>query len=503
MEAVIDRVCGLDVHQATVVACLLVGEPGKKPRKTVRTFRTVTRELVEMCLWLQEERCTHIAMESTGVYWKPVYAVLERPQAFALIVGNAHHIKNVPGRKTDVKDSEWIATLVRYGLIQASFVPAKDLRRLRDLLRYRRKLVEGRTTERNRVHKVLESANIKLSSVASDVFGVSGRAMLAAIVEGKLSPRKMADLARGQLRKKLLDLELALEGSVDEHHRMLLRLQLGRVDRITDDVETLERRIREELQPYELALELLQTIPGVDWVTAATIVAEIGTDMTVFANERCLSAWAGVACGNNESAGKQMGGRTRRGNVHLRTALIQAAIAASRTKGTYLKDKFHRLKARRGPMRAAVAVAHKILISVYHILSKGQPYEELGDTYLDSIDKHRTARHLVQRLKALGYAVKLEEPPDVTTALTEPDTGETSQQACPPVEIPTEPARPKAQRTNRKAKADVSVDAPSTRTSKRKTPTRRADQGRLPDDDVPPQKPDPDNPEGGAGSGFS
>lgn len=419
MEAVVERVCGLDVHQATVVACLLVGDAGKKPRKEVRTFSTVTRELIEMAQWLQEEGCTHIAMESTGVFWKPVYAVLERAGGFTVIVANAHHIKNVPGRKTDVKDSEWIATLVRHGLVRASFVPPKDLRKLRDFLRYRRKLVEARTSERNRVLKVLESANIKLSSVASDVFGVSGRAMLEALLEGKLTPREMAKLARGRLKQKLLDLELALEGSVEEHHRFLLRLQLARVDRLDQDIQKVDEAVHELLAPYQRQLALLCEIPGVDWVTAATIIAEIGVDMRVFANERALSAWAGMAPGNHESAGKQKHGRSRRGNVHLRTALIQAAICASRTKGTYLKDKFHRLKARRGAMRAAVAVGHKILIAAYHMLSTGQPYAELGEGYLDALDKHRTAHHLMQRLAALGYRVTVDEPPDVASALAD------------------------------------------------------------------------------------
>jgi transposase len=277
--------------------------------------------------------------------------------------------------------------------------------------------VEGRTAERNRALKVLESANIKLSSVASDVFGVSGRAMLSALLEGKLSPRQMAELARGKLRWKLLDLELALEGSFTDHHRLLLRMQLARVDRIDADIEAIDAVIRSKLVPFDSEVALLQGIPGVDWVTAATIVAEIGVDMHVFANERALAAWAGVAPGNHESAGRQKHGRTRRGNVHLRTALIQAAIAASRAKGTYLKDKFHRLKARRGTMRAAVAIAHKILTSAFHMLSTKQEYREVGEAYLDGIDKHRTAQHLIKRLIALGYTVEVSEPRDVAVAI--------------------------------------------------------------------------------------
>jgi len=405
VEPIIETCCGLDVHQATVVACLLTGAASKKPRKEVRTFRTVTRDLQVMSEWLRNEGCTHVAMESTGVYWKPVYAVLEG--GFELVVGNAHHIKNVPGRKTDVKDSEWLAELMRHGLIRKSFVPPKPLRELRDLLRYRRKLVESGSSERNRLLAVLETANVKLASVASDVFGVSGRLMLDALIEGKATPKQMAKLAKGKLRAKLVELQLALEGSVGEHHRFLLAMQLRRLKCVEDELALLDKRIEEKLEPYRAQHKLLMTIPGVNWYIAAVLIAEIGVDMTVFQSAFALAAWAGVCPGNNESAGKHKGAKARRGNVHLKTALVSAATSAAKTKGAYLKDKYFRLKARRGGMRAAVAIAHKILVAAFHMLSRGVPYRELGEAYLDSVDRTRTKNNLVRRLERLGFAVEL------------------------------------------------------------------------------------------------
>jgi transposase len=345
-------------------------------------------------------------MESTGIYWRPVYAILEGE--FELIVGNAQHMKNVPGRKTDVKDSEWIADLVRHGLIKKSFVPPKPIRELRDLLRYRTKLVQSRSSERNRLSKLLETANIKLSSVATDIFGVSGMAMLKALAQGNVTPEQMADLARGVLRKKIPELQLALDGRVEEHHRFLLNIQIERLERMDADVACLDKRIEEKLEPYRDLHRLLIEIPGVDWVVAAVIIAELGVDMSVFVSTYHLASWAGVCPGNNESAGKRKTGRTRKGNVHLRTMLVQAAIAGSRNKGTYLRDKFYRLKARRGGKRAALAIAHKILVATYHILSTGVAYKDLGDVYLDQLSERRVTNNLVRRLERLGYDVKLE-----------------------------------------------------------------------------------------------
>jgi len=407
MEPIIERGAAVDVGQAVVVVCLLVGKAHEKARKEIKTFRTLTRELLEMRDWLLAEGCTHVGMESTGVYWKPVYAILE--DSFELIVGNAQHIKNVPGRKTDMKDAEWLANLVRHGLIAKSFVPPKPIRELRDLLRYRRKLVESRSAERNRLLKLLETANIKLSSVASDVFGVSGMLMLQALVEGNSTPQEMAGLAKGRLREKTEDLILALEGRVQEHHRFLLRLQMRRLERVEADIAELDGQVDQKLIPYQAQHTLLTQIPGVDRVLAAVLIAELGIDMSVFHSPRHLAAWAGVCPGNNESAGKRKGSRARKGNVHLKTALVEAAAAAARKKGSYLKDKFFRLKARRGYKRAAMAIAHKILVAAYHMLSTGAPYKDLGEAYLDRLDKKQVAGNLVRRLRRLGYKVEIQE----------------------------------------------------------------------------------------------
>lgn len=334
----IERCCGLDVHQETVVACVLIGAPGRQPTKAVRTFCTMTRDLEALRDWLKAAGLTHIGMQSTGIYWRPVDAVLEGH--FELIVGNAKHIRNVPGRKTDVKDAEWIADLVRHGLIAKSFVPSRPLRELRELLRYSRKLVESQTAARNRLLKLLETANIKLASVAADVFGVSGLAMPKALIEATASAEQMAAVAKGRLRRKHDDLVLALEGRVEEHHRFLLTVQLRRFAAAEEDIKSLDLRIAERLEPYSFEQALLMQIPGVDWVVAAVLIAAIGVDMSVFVSVRHLAAWAGVCPGNHQSAGKQKSGHTRKGNVHLRTILMGAAISAARTKGSYLKDKF-------------------------------------------------------------------------------------------------------------------------------------------------------------------
>lgn len=406
MEAIVERSCGLDVHQATVVACLMTGPADGRARRTTRTFGTTTTELEAMRTWLVAEGCTHVGMESSGVYWMPVFAILEG--YFELVVGNAAHIKNVPGRKTDVKDAEWIADLVRHGLIRKSFVPPKWQRALRDLTRYRRKLVESETSERNRLMKVLETCNIKLSSVASDVFGVSGRAMLRALIDGNATPAEMAQLARGALRKKTDLLELALRGRLEEHHRFLLRLQLERVERIEADIKGLDAQIDAALEPHRDVLARLVRIPGVDRVVAMTVIAEFGVDMSIFPSARHAAAWAGVCPGNNESAGKRGGQLRRRGNVHLSTALVQAAMCASRKQGSYFKERFWRLKARRGQKRAAMAVAHSILLAIYELLREPQDFRDLGADYLDRVSKRSTEKRLVRRLQALGYKVTLE-----------------------------------------------------------------------------------------------
>lgn len=409
METLVERGCGLDVHQATVVACLLIVLKNGKVHKQIRTFGTTTRELLALREWLLSEGCTHVAMESTGVYWKPVYAILEGDGTFKIVVANAQHVKKVPGRKTDVKDAEWIAELLCHGLLRSSFVPPRPIRELRDLTRYRRKLVESQVAERNRLLKLLESANIKLASVAADVFGLSGQLMLRALIEGKASPREMAELAKGRMRAKIPELEPALEGRLEEHHRFLLRLQLQRLEAAEKDLAVLEQRIQEKLKPYEMQLTLLDEIPGVDWTTAAAIIAELGVDMSVFQNVLQAASWAGVSPGNHESAGKRKSSRIPKGNVYLKTALVEAATAATKAKGTYLRDKFYRLKTRRGYKRAIVAVAHKILVAIYHILSHQVCYNELGDLYLDKLNRHTLTRNLVHRLERLGYTVTLEQ----------------------------------------------------------------------------------------------
>ena len=304
MEAIVECCAGLDVHQASVVACVLIGRPGCKPHKEIRSFATLTSSLETLRDWLKELGVTHVGMESTGVYWKPVHTILEGH--FTLIVGNAHHIKAVPGRKTDVKDAEWLADLVRHGLIKPSFVPPPAIRELRDLVRLRRSLAEARSTERNRTLKLLETANIKLASVASEVFGVSGMAMLEALIENKTAPAEMAELARGKLRRKREPLALALDGRMSEHHRYVLAFHLRRLAAIEQDLRTLDARILERVQPFQAQRQLLQQIPGVDALIAATIIAEIGIDMSVFGNAMRLAAWAGVCPGNHQSAGKRL-----------------------------------------------------------------------------------------------------------------------------------------------------------------------------------------------------
>ena len=405
MDALIERCAGLDVHQATVVACVLIGEAGRKPLKEIRTFSTMTQDLAAMRDWLKGHGVTHVGMESTGIYWKPVHTILEGH--FELIVANAHHIKNVPGRKTDVKDAEWTADLVRHGLVKPSFVPPPPIRELRDVVRLRRSLSEALTTEQNRTLKLLESANIKLASVVSQVFGVSGRAMMRALIDNTATPQEMADLAKRKLRRKLEPLALALDGRLTEHHRYLLDFHLRRVEAIEADLRTLDERLEEKARPYAAQRQLLRQIPGVDDRIAVTIIAEIGIDMTVFGNARRLAAWAGVCPGNNESAGKKKSTAARKGNIHLKTTLVQAAVCAARTKGSYYKDKYHRLKARRGSLRAAMAIAHKILVAVFHMLAKTLPFKDLGEAFLDQQARTRTTTNLVRRLNNLGYDVLL------------------------------------------------------------------------------------------------
>ena len=406
MEPVLERCCGIDVGEATITACLLVGAPDEKLRKTIRTVGTVTRELEKLRGWLISEGCTHVAMEATGIYWVPIFVALEGH--FDITVANAHHIKAVPGRKTDVKDAEWIADLLRHGLLKKSFVPPKEIRQLRDLTRYRRKLIEARTAERNRLLKLLEGANIKLAGVASDVFGVSGMLILRELITGEATPEEMAELAKGRLRNKRRELELALEGRLEEHHRFLLGLQIRRLEQMESDVVVIEARIREKLRPFRAQVELLLSIPGISDLVAAAVIAEVGIDMSVFGTAVRLSGWAGVCPANHESAGKRKKVRVRKGNIYLKTILVEAANGAAATRGTYFKDKLFRLQARRGRNRALMAIAHKLLTTIFHVLAHGVPYKELGAGYLDGLKPVRTAQTLVRRLERMGYKVHIE-----------------------------------------------------------------------------------------------
>ena len=406
MQVVYERCCGLDVHKRTVVACVLVPGPDGAARKEVRTFGTMTPDLDELGAWLSEAGVTHVAMESTGVYWKPIYNHLE--DRFALLLVNARHIKAVPGRKTDVRDAEWLADLLRHGLVRASFVPARAQRELRELTRYRDTLVAERAAEVNRLQKVLEGANIKLAAVASDVTGKSGRAMLAALVEGSADPRDLADLAKGRLREKIPQLERALAGQFGTHQRFLVAQQLGHLDYLDEAIGRVSEEIAARLRPFEEALAQLDTIPGVGRTTAEVLVAEIGADMGRFPSAAHLASWAGLVPGHDESAGKRRSGRLRPGNRTLRAALVEAARAAARTKGTYLAAQYHRLAARRGAKKAAVAVAHTILVIAYHLLHRNTTYQDLGPNYYDERDRAAVEARAVRRLEALGYKVVLE-----------------------------------------------------------------------------------------------
>ena len=402
MQVVYERCCGLDVHKKSVVACVVTPEG-----KETQSFGTMTADLLALADWLEAKGVTHVAMESTGVYWKPIYNLLESHD-LALLVVNAQHIKAVPGRKTDVKDAEWIADLLRHGLLRGSRIPDRGERELRELVRYRKSLIRERATEVNRVQKVLEGANIKLASVASDVMGKSGRAMLEAMVTGITDPKVLAAMARGRMQGKQAQLEQALRGLMGAHQRMLLTSQLRHIDFLDQEIEQLSREIAERMRPFEEALGLAETVPGIGLKTAQMILSEIGTDMSDFPTAGHLASWAGMCPGNNESAGKRKSGKTRKGSPWLREALVEAARAAARSKNTYLSSQYHRIAARRGANRAAVAVGHSILIILYHILKDNTVYEDLGANYFDERDRTATLRRAVQRIEKLGYKVTVQ-----------------------------------------------------------------------------------------------
>jgi transposase len=403
MEIEHTQCAGLDVHKKTVVAAIIVPDGQGGLRKEVRTFATMTADLLELSDWLLSFGVTHVAMESTGEYWKPIHNILE--ENFEVLLVNARHIKQVPGRKTDVMDAEWIADLLRHGLLRGSFIPPVGQRELRELTRHRTNFVRERATLVNRVQKTLESANIKLASVASNVMGVSGRAMLEAIVVGTANATEMAGLAKGRLREKREQLDKALEGRVKPHHRFVLSELLCQVDNLDETIARFDAEIEKYCRPFEEAVELLDTIPGVAQRIAEVIVSEIGSDMSRFPTANHLAAWAGVAPGNNESAGKRYSGTTRHGDRALTVALVQAAHAAARSRNTYLSAQYHRLAGRRGKKRAIVAVAHSILVISYHIIQRKEPYRDLGGDYFDKQRPEATAKRLLKRLQHLGYDI--------------------------------------------------------------------------------------------------
>lgn len=409
MEPLYPCCAGLDVHKDSVVACVRRVEDSGRATKQIRTFGTTTGELLALVDWLQREGVTHAAMESTGVYWKPVFNLLEGHAEVILV--NAQHIKQVPGRKTDVKDCEWLAQLLQHGLLKASFVPPATTRELCDLTRQRTQLVRQAASVANRVQKVLEDANIKLGSVATDVLGESGRDMLRAMIAGETDPQTLAKLARGRLRAKIPALKLALQGRVTDHHRFLLQLLLDQLRSLEELIGRLGARIEEALSSCAGAVERLRTIPGVNQRVAETVLAEVGTRMEQFPTAGHLASWAGMCPGNNESAGKRRSGQTTKGDRWLRAMLVQAAWAASHTKDTYLSAKYRSLSRRKGRKRALVAVGHKILTIIYNVLKYDLPYSELGGDFLDRLEPERVTRQLVRRLEKMGHRVTLEARP--------------------------------------------------------------------------------------------
>lgn len=441
MEILYERCAGLDVHKKNVKACFSSPGQGGLRQKETHTYLTMTPNLLEMRDWLKAQGCTHIAMEATGVYWKPIYNLLEGD--FEILVVNAHHIKAVPGRKTDVKDAEWIADLLSHGLLSASFIPSAPQRELRELTRYRTSLVEERAREVNRLQKTLEDTNLKLGDVVSDVLGKASRLILAAVVAGETDAARLASLAVGRVHASRPDLEQALTGKVTAHHRFMLGQHLALIEQLDEAIRRVTEEIGRRFMPpepppeqeqpgapadtplpdppasgtasdecaplsWQDAVELIDQVTGISQRVAHGLLAEIGVEMKQFPSAKHLASWVGICPGNHESAGKRLSGKTRKGNPYARRLLIQAAHAAAHSKNTYLAAQYRRIAARRGPKRAAVAVGHSILVIVYHLLRDRGTYEDLGGNYFDEHDRQMVQKHLVRRLERLGYQVDLQ-----------------------------------------------------------------------------------------------
>jgi transposase len=405
MDRIVERPGALDVHKATVMACVRVWE-GRELEEHVAEFQTTVQGLLALRDWLEAHGVEQVAMEATGVYWKPCWAVLE--DHFQLMLVNARTVKQVPGRKTDVKDAQWLCQLLEAGLLRASFVPPKPIRTLRNLTRYRKTQINDRNREAARLHKILEDTGIKLDCVASDILGVSGRTMLDALVSGTRDPEVLADLAKGKLRKKIPALREALVGRFDSEHALIVSQILAHIDFLEEAIDRLSAEIEERIAPFIRQRELLMTIPGVKQRTAEVLIAEIGVDMSAFPTPKHLASWAGVCPGNDESAGKRRSGKTRKGSKWLRSTLAESANAAARTKNSYLAAQYQRLRGRRGHSKAITAVGHSILTAAWHMLQNGELYADLGGDYFTQQNPDRAAKRLVRQLEALGHRVTLE-----------------------------------------------------------------------------------------------
>jgi transposase len=403
MEEIYERCCGLDVHRDSITACIMIGY-GQQKRKIIKTFETFTRDINELANWLKLHEVRHVAIESTGIYWKPIFNVFE-DHAFDICLVNAQHVKNVPGRKTDVKDSEWLCKLLKCGLLSKSFIPPKAIVRLRELLRYRQKLTRELATGKNRIIKTLENANIKLSTVFSDVFGVTAWLMICKLVNGETNLNKLTEFIDPRCKSSKADITKALEGTLQNEDRRMLQMQMKHLKALEEIIAEVENEVAMYMKPFEEQAKLLKTIPGIKDMAAASIIAEIGPDMSQFKNASHLTAWAGMCPGNNQSAGKIKSSRIRKGNVHVKVMLTQVAWAISRTKKTYLGAKYRALALRRGKKRAIIAIGRKTLVICYHLLKNKVPFHELGVDFLDKLEPERKAKYHMKRLEELGYHV--------------------------------------------------------------------------------------------------